>query len=124
MLNKISDNKRVLISVLLRVGLAFTLLYAAIAGFMNPLSWIGFIPSFIANSMSVMVALKIFGIIQIILAIWLLSNWKIYYAAKINAALVLAIILFNLGAMGILFRDVAIFFASLALAVLSYKKKF
>jgi len=51
-----------------------------------------------------------------------LSGKKTYYVAVVSSVILAGIVLTNLGAMIIIFRDVGLFFASVALAVLSKKK--
>ena len=101
----------------LRVGLALVFLYPAIAAFLEPQNWIGFLPAFIATNE----ALFAFGVFEIILALWLLSGFRVGIAALISGALVLGIVLTNFGALDIIFRDIPIIFASAALYVLSKK---
>ena len=103
--------------LLLRVGLALVFLYPAIAAFLEPQNWIGFLPVFIATNE----ALFAFGVFEIILALWLLSGFRVGIAALISGALVLGIVLTNFGALDIVFRDIPIIFASAALYVLSKK---
>ena len=121
MLNK--NNKLPLISFLLRAGLSIVLLYSAISALLNPLAWIGFVPSFIDNILGANNFLFIHSTFNIILGFWLLSNKKVFYASIITALFMFSIILFNFGALDIIFRDIAIIFMALALAVLSYREK-
>ncbi len=108
-----------LISFFLRVGLAIVFLYAAVAAFLDPNSWIGFLPSPLRAMLPAQALLTAFSIYEIILALWLLSGKKTYYAAILSGLTMLAIIVFNMGALDIIFRDVAILFMALALATLS-----
>jgi len=111
--------KELLISFLLRVGLALVFLYAATASFLEPDSWIGFLPGFMRDIMPAKILLSLFSIYEIVLAFWLLSGKKTFYAAILAAATMFAITVTSLGALDIVFRDVAIFFMATALAVLS-----
>ena len=108
-----------LASLLLRLGIAFSFAYASIAAFINPTSWIGFLPTFLQNN----TFLNIFSTGEIVLAIWLISGWKTFYPALLSALAMLGIIIFNLGALDIVFRDVTILLAALALAALTYNKQ-
>ena len=105
--------------ILLRVGLAFTLLYAAFDSFKNPNDWIGFFPVFITHIISGSLLLSVFSVFEIALAIWLLSGKKSFYSGLVAALLMLGIVVFNLGAFDIVFRDLGLFFAALALVFLS-----
>jgi len=112
-----------LVSLFLRIGIVTTLFYAAIASFLNPLAWIGFIPSWIEVIISREIFLSVYSAYEIILGIWLLSNKKIFYASILSALTMFVIVVFNLGAFDIVFRDIAILFAAIALVVLSYRKR-
>ena len=105
----------------LRIGLAFAFIYAAISGFSNPQAWVGFIPD-IGNFITKAYLLFFSDVINVILGLWLLSGKKTYYVAVVSSVILAGIVLTNLGAMIIIFRDVGLFFASVALAVLSKKK--
>jgi hypothetical protein len=56
---------------------------------------------------------------ELVLALWLLSGWKTYYAALLSALSAAGIVVFNLGALDVVFRDVGLLFAAGALVVLS-----
>ncbi|OHA66969.1 MAG: hypothetical protein A3C82_02695 [Candidatus Wildermuthbacteria bacterium RIFCSPHIGHO2_02_FULL_47_12] len=108
---------------LLRIGLAGTLAYAAVASFLTPTSWIGFFPRFLvdfsSSFMSPEALLGSFSVLELLLAAWLLSGFKSMYAGLCAAAVFGGILFANLGALDLVFRDFGLFFASLALAVLS-----
>ena len=108
------------ISILLRLGLAFAFLYPAIAAFFDPTSWIGYFPQFIKEAISnEILLLHSFGAIEVILALWILSGWKIFYSSAIAAFFLLAIVAFNWPQLDILFRDISIVAIALTLAVKS-----
>ncbi|MEK7654564.1 MAG: hypothetical protein AAB345_04830 [Patescibacteria group bacterium] len=107
-----------LASLLLRVGIAFTFLYAAISGFIIPDAWVGFLPPFMTNIIPGATLLAMFGIYEIVLGLWLLSGWRIFYPALLSAATMAGIIFSDFSVFLITFRDVSILTASLALAVL------
>lgn len=108
-----------LASLILRLGLAVVFLYPAIAAFIDPNSWIGFLPIFLRRIIPEKTLLLLFSLYEIVLASWLLSGKKVFYAAVISAMTLFAIIITNIGVMDIIFRDVAILAAALALATLS-----
>lgn len=110
-----------LVSLILRSALAFSLLYPAIAGFINPLNWVGYFPSFLLNSFSGNFPLVVFGIFEILLALWILSGWKIVYSSSVVFAMLILILLLNLSQFIILFRDVPIALSALALISLHRK---
>ena len=111
------------VSFLLRVGLASTFLYAAIASFFDPYSWIGYFPAFMKGIVPDSVLLNGFSIYEILLSLWLLSGKEQFYAAILSALTIAGIIIFNLGLLDVIFRDFAILFSAAALAVLSYQKR-
>ena len=107
--------------LVLRIGTAFALIYSAISGFITPDNWIGYFPSFTQEILSVNTILIFWGIIEIILAVWILSGWKIKTPSIIGAVAMLGLIVFNFNQMDILFRDVTIMSVFIALAI--WKKK-
>lgn len=111
----------------LRLGLAFTLLYAAWSAFQNPLNWIGFLPSGIISLLPFQATLQeilmAFSIVELGLAALLLWGKQLVPVSLVVAALLLGMVWFNLGALDILFRDIGLFFSSLALALLARRGK-
>src|SRR5690349_17590501 len=107
---------------LLRLSIASVFLYASVASTLQPFNWIGFIPQFFTAIVPGNILLGGFSLFQFILAVWLLSGWKSFFSALLSAITLLGIIGANIGDTDILFRDFAIFFAAVALAVGSYKK--
>ena len=109
--------------LLLRFGLAGTLAYAAVSSFITPTSWIGYFPAFLVDFsspfMSQEVLLGIFSVAELILAVWLLSGFKAFYAGLCAAGLFAGVFFANLGALDLVFREFGLFFAALALALLS-----
>lgn len=111
-----------LISFLLRIGIAIAFLYAAIAAFLDPFSWIGFLPAWIDSIIPRGALLSLFSLYEILLALWLLSGKMSFHAAMVSSATMGAIIVFNISSLDILFRDVPILFAALALMAMTYDK--
>ena len=109
-------------SFFLRLGLAFVFIFVAISAFFNPQAWIGFIPD-IGNFITKAYLLFIHDVIGLGLGLWLLSGKKTFYAAIVTCILLAGIILTNLGVFLIVFRDIGLFFAAVALAVMSKNKK-
>ena len=108
---------------LLRLGLAFSFFYVASASFQNPTSWIGFFPQFLRDLAPAETLLTGFSIYEIILGLWLLAGKKLVYSSWLAAATLFGIVVFNWGAMEIVFRDVSLGLAALALAALHYPFK-
>jgi len=116
----IKMEKRERLAVLiLRIGLAFVFAYAAFGQLTNADAWIGFFPEFLRGFLSESILLYSHAFGEIVLALWLLSGWKTFYSASLAAIALLGIVLFNLGAMEIIFRDIGLFLMAAALAVLS-----
>ena len=111
--------RELLVSFLLRAGLAVVFLYAAVAAFITPDSWVGFLPSWMKQMFPESVLLAGFSIYEIVLGVWLLSGWRVFAAAVLSALTLGAIVLTNVFAFDIIFRDVAIVAMALALAVMS-----
>ena len=108
--------------LILRLGIAFTLLYAALGSTLEPVNWIGFFPAFLFQfGIPEELLLGAFSLFEAALALWLLWGKKLVYPALLSAFAFGGITLFNLGAMDIVFRDVGLFFAALALMKLATK---
>ena len=113
---------------LLRIGVAFAFLYPPIDAIIDPASWLGYFPSFVTNlfhivslplKLSDVVLLHGFGLFEIALALWLLFGKRVRVPAILMAVILFVIVGFNLDAsnFSVLFRDVSIAFAALALAL-------
>lgn len=111
-------------SLLLRLGLAFSFLYAAIAAFLDPFSWIGFFPSFARSIIpNDTLLLSLFGCTETVVALWLLFGKRLFLPSVIAALLLFGIVVFNWKSLDILFRDISLGFMALAISVESYHKK-
>lgn len=116
------NKKELLISFLLRSGLAIAFFYAGISSFLNPTNWIGFVPNFIGAIIPKEIFLIIFSVYELLLGIGLLFDYKTF-ALSILSSVTLFLILFgNIMNLEILFRDIAILFMALALVALSKNK--
>lgn len=105
-------------SWLLRSGLAFVFLYAGIDGLLNPIRWLGFMPEFMTVIAPAETMLSAFSVFEIILAAALLWNVTVFYAALVAAGMLAGMTVFNLSALLIVFRDIGLAAAALALAAL------
>lgn len=114
--------KKSLISFFLRLAISIPFLYAAIAAFLTPESWIGFLPGWIGSIMPAEIALGAFSVYQMVLSLWLLSGKWLQYSSILASATLLGITVFNLGALDIVFRDVGLLLASIALTVLAHER--
>lgn len=112
-------NQSRLVSLILRLGLAFVFFYAAISALVLPDAWIGFYPEWMRGIVPDQLMLYGHSFAELALAFWLLSGKKIFYAAALAGLWLLGIILGTLSSFLITFRDVGILASALALAVLS-----
>ncbi len=120
-----TDIKQININVarwFLRLGLAFVYGYAAVEIYLNPANFLKYIPPMVQNMIPTDIFLLVFGIFEILLVLWLISGKKTEYAGLISFLLMVGIIIPNTAFFNVLFRNVAIALASLALSALDYKK--
>lgn len=106
-------------SFFLRFGLAFVFTYAVFSFFSDPDIWIRYFPDFVVAMVPFSILSYGFAAYEVILSLWLLSGRYIFFAAVFSAATLFGIIVFNLDVFNVLFRNVAIFFSAVALAVLN-----
>src|SRR3989344_2757408 len=109
---------------LLRAAAAFAFLYPAVSAWFEPYAWLGYVPEFVRGYVDDMVLLHAFGAVEIIIALWLLSGWKIFWPALAATAILLVIVVANPHEFPILFRDLSLAGLTLALAFRSYTKTF
>ena len=119
MLTKNILPKEKLARISLRIGLSVAFGYAGIGSLLQPDIWVGYLPTFISKLDSALIILKFFSISELILVVWLLSGWKVRYAAIIAACMLGGIVSANISDLTIGFRDLALIFSALALALLS-----
>ena len=112
-----------LATLVLRLGLAFVFLFAAYTSLLHPENYHKFVPSFVAQLISIDQFLLIYGISEILLAIWLVIGKWAFLSGLISALLLLILTVLNLGEINTLFRNVAIITGALALVILSYKNQ-
>ncbi|MHB8710034.1 MAG: DoxX family membrane protein [Minisyncoccota bacterium] len=106
-------------NVLLRVAIAFAFLYAGVDSFIDPNAWVSFFPSFALAIIPGTLLLPIWGVVEIIIALWILSGKHIFIPSLFAATALVAIVLFNISLMQIVFRDLALACVALALALQS-----
>ena len=107
----------------LRAGLAFVFVYASIEIYINPDNFLKYVPEFILGIVPLDLFLLLFGVVEIVLAVWLLSGWRGFYPAMLSVLMIAGIVAFNTDHFQVLFRNVAIAFGGLALASLEMKKE-
>lgn len=109
---------------LLRVGVALAFIYPPLSALSEPDSWVGYFPQFLLNSgIPSAVLLNGFGIIEVAIAVWILSGWRIEWPATLAALMLAGIVAFNPAQFEVLFRDLSIALACLALADDAWAKR-
>ncbi|MDO8564816.1 MAG: hypothetical protein Q7R88_02365 [bacterium] len=104
-------------NLLLRIALAFAFLYPAYGFWTNPGNWVGYIPSFVHTlPLGEANLLLLLSGVHIILALWILSGWKIFIPSLLAAVFLGSIVYFNWNQLDVLFRDISLALAALALA--------
>ncbi|MBI3634109.1 MAG: hypothetical protein HY228_00645 [Candidatus Yonathbacteria bacterium] len=103
--------------ILLRIGVAFAFLYPPINAIFNPDSWIGYFPKFVHGIVPDLVLLHGLGVVEVIIALWILSGKKIFFPSLIAGITIISIVLFNLNNFEVLFRDLSIAMVAFALAL-------
>lgn len=108
------------VSWLLRLAIAFAFLYPPISALKDPDSWIGYLPAFVQSlPISELVLLHGFGVVEFIIGAWLLSGRNIFYPSLASALILTLIVIFNLGQMDVVFRDISLILVAVALVLLN-----
>jgi len=110
--------------LLMRLAVAFAFIYPAVDAWFNPDSWIGYFPGFILDlaGSNTELLLHCWGILEILLALWVLFGVRVYIPSIIMAVALMAVVVANPGQFPILFRDVSIALAALSLALVNKRK--
>lgn len=111
--------------LVLRVSLAFSFLYPPIAAWSDPFTWLGYIPRFVTvlwpfGNLSL---LHTFGIVEIVLALWVLWGKRIHIPAALMCFILLFIVVTNVDQFDVLFRDLTIAGLALSVALWHWPKK-
>lgn len=108
----------------LRVGLAFAFLYPPVSAFFDPFAWIGFFPQFVRDVFNNdALLLHAFGIIEVALAVWVLLARNVFIPSVVMALMLAGIIVFNWGAMPVIFRDISILAMAISLACIHLPRR-
>jgi uncharacterized membrane protein YphA (DoxX/SURF4 family) len=111
-------------SWLLRIGVALAFLYPPIDALTSPDSWVGYFPPFLLTlGLQSEVLLHGFGLLEVVVALWLLWGYRAYIPAVLAAGMLVAIVVFNASQIEILFRDLSIALAALAVAADAWAKR-
>lgn len=108
--------------LLLRAGLAFSFAYAALRAEFDPNSWIGYFPPFLLHTVPEDVLLIVWGLFELVIAIWILSGRHIFIPCLLASISLIGLVIFNFSQIDILFRDVSLALVSLALAIATYRR--
>lgn len=104
------------VQLILRVGLAFAFLYPPVAAYFDPFAWIGYFPDFLRELVNNdALLLHSFGVIEVVVALWILSGVRIFLPSLAAALMLLGIIIFDFSQMDVIFRDVSILAMAIAL---------
>ncbi|MBI2004976.1 hypothetical protein HYS79_02335 [Patescibacteria group bacterium] len=108
--------------LLMRLGAAFALLYPALDAWFEPYTWAGYLPSFARGYVPDTALLNLFGVVEITLALWILSGIKIFWPSIVATGLLISIVVFNPHEFSVLFRDLSIASLTFALALMQAQK--
>lgn len=106
--------------LLLRLAVAFSFAYPPLAALSDPDSWIGYFPAFIPSSI---LLLHIFGAVELVIALWLVLGKRIIIPSVLAAFILAAIVILNGVQFDVLFRDISIALAALALGLMDVQKR-
>ncbi len=118
-LNGIYTNNPQLAAWLLRYGLAFVFAYAAISSLLHPFEWIGYMPGYLTGLVSATALLKIFALIELGLAAWLIIGRYVRWAALFAALMLAGIVIASPSQLIVTFRDIGLIAMALALAAIA-----
>ena len=102
---------------LLRIAIAFFFLYPAIDGFFHPDTWIGYFPPMMASMASSAVVVGVWGVIEVVLAFWMLFGKNIKIPSILTGILAVGIVVANPSEFPVIFRDLSLGAVSFALAI-------
>ena len=108
-------------TLLLRVAIAFAFLYPPIAAVLNPSAWIWFVPDFVEMFVTKEFFLHAFGLVEVIIALGVLFMKRPILPLVLASAILFVIVVIDFSTFDIVFRDVSILLAAVAL-ILMYRK--
>lgn len=110
-------------SLLLRVGLAFVFLYASLSAFVDPLRFSGYMPAFLPPAFVERVCLPCFSAYEAVLAACFLAGRRLLLVSSLSALTLLGILVLNPDKFSVLFRNVAVIGAALAVAIQAWSAR-
>jgi uncharacterized membrane protein YphA (DoxX/SURF4 family) len=114
---------------LLRLGVAFAFLYPPLSAFFgDPYTWFGYFPQWVVSlaasvGVSDLVLLHAFGVVELVIGIWILSGYKPFVPAMLGGIMLVGIVIFNLWQFEVLFRDLSIAAMCFALALMHWPRQ-
>lgn len=115
-------DRQQLVSFILRLGIAFSFIYSAVAAFFRPDDWIVYFPSILRAYLSDGFLLSSLGLFQIVVAIWIVYGRRIFIPSVLSLLLLSLLIVSNLGTFDTTYRDITIASGALALCVLHFPR--
>ncbi len=112
------NSKMKKVSLMLRLSLGFAFIYASISHYVEPEAWLQFYPSFIQELAQEKWFLLMSSIGELAFGFAIISGRFTYYLAILSALALTTIVVFNLDNMFVVFRDISLIGASVALAML------
>lgn len=110
-----------MVTLLLRIGVAFAFIYPAVAAYFNPLAWIGYFPVFLLDLFpNEILLLSLFGLSEIIIALWILSGKRIFIPSILASVYLFLIVALNWAVLDVIFRDIPILLMAIALVICSF----
>jgi uncharacterized membrane protein YphA (DoxX/SURF4 family) len=103
----------------LRLGLIIVLAYAGINSLLQPIDWVGYLPSILTHYIAADTLIKLLSIYELILVAWLIIGRFIKYCGLVCALTFVFIVIFNFSQLLITFRDIGLIFMGLALYFIS-----
>ena len=124
MFDRFLKNKEKIELWLLRLAVAFPLVWAGVKELVDPFAWIGFVPTWVDQFIDPRIFLTLHGVGSIAIALGLIitlniRHWRVIFAGA--AFLNLAGILLFYGIDDITFRDVGLTLIALALVLKKFK---
>jgi hypothetical protein len=111
-------------NLILRIGVAFAFLYPPFAALRDPLSWLAYFPPFLLHlGLPDMLLLHGFGLVEVVIALWVLWGKHIQYPAALATLMLLSIVYFNAGQFDVVFRDLSIACMSASLGLQSWLRR-
>ena len=102
-------------SLLIRMGLCVTFVYASVSALLQPELWVDYMPHFLTVIAPAKLLLDSFSIFQLLLTFWLMSGRQLWAAGLIATLLLIGIVMTSPSLFVITFRDLGLGLCALAL---------